>query len=362
MPALITGGVGFIGTNLAVRLLSAGKPVLILDNLSRDSVEKNLQYLRDTFGDLVQVEIGDVRDRKTVAKAVASCDSVYHFAAQVAVTTSLVCPVDDLEVNLGGTINVLEAVRKRQPPPPLLFTSTNKVYGDLRDVELMPIENRYVPQDADARTYGISERQPLDFHSPYGCSKGAADQYVVDYARMYGLPNVVFRMSCIYGEHQFGTEDQGWVAHFARKMLWDGRLSIYGDGMQVRDILYVGDLIDAMQLAMERIVVLAGRAFNIGGGPDHTTSLLDAIHYLSQLSGKEPQIRHAPPRRGDQPYYVSDTRRFSEATGWKPRTSVEQGISRLYHWIAEHAASSRPARPRRAVRMRGVLPQKERVE
>jgi CDP-paratose 2-epimerase len=203
-------------------------------------------------------------------------------------------------------------------------------------VELIPVGNRHVPRDHGTRMSGISEARPLSFHSPYGCSKGAADQYVLDYARIYGLPNVVFRMSCIYGEHQFGTEDQGWVAHFARQMLRDGRLSIYGDGRQVRDILYVDDLIRAMLLAVEKADVLAGQAFNIGGGPDHVVSLLDAIHYLSQLCGVEPHLWYGPPRQGDQPYYVSDIRRFSAATGWKPQTSVDQGVSRLYHWIVEN--------------------------
>jgi len=339
--ALITGGAGFIGTNLAAALLRRGQPVMILDNLSRSGVEHNLQYLRETFGDLVQVRISDVQDRDAVAEAVARCDSVYHFAAQVAVTTSLVRPIADFQANLAGTLNLLEAVRQQPLPPALLFTSTNKVYGDLADVELIRTDGRYAPRDADTRTHGISERQRLDFHSPYGCSKGAADQYVLDYARMYGLRNVVFRMSCIYGQHQFGTEDQGWVAHFALQLLRGGRLHIYGDGLQVRDLLYVEDLIRAMLLAMENIDTLAGRAFNIGGGPDHTVSLLEAIRLLSGLSGIEPRLRYGPPRQGDQPYYVSDTRRFVEATGWMPRVSVEQGISRLYHWIVENVPLGR---------------------
>jgi len=357
-PALITGGAGFIGTNVAERLLGTGKPVIVLDNLSRSGVKHNLQHLCDTFGDLLQVEIGDVRDAGTVQKAAAQCDSIYHLAAQVAVTTSLVQPVEDLEVNLLGTLNVLEAARKRRSPPPILFASTNKVYGDLGDVELTQVGNRHVPRDRDRRAHGINESQPLEFHSPYGCSKGAADQYVLDYARMYGLPNVVFRMSCIYGQHQFGTEDQGWVAHFARQILGEGRLSIYGDGMQVRDILYVDDLVAAMLLAMERADVLAGRAFNIGGGPDHAVSLLDTVGYLSQLSGLEPRIRYGPPRKGDQPYYVSDTRSFSEATGWMPQVPVEQGISRLCRWIEENVQPDVPEHPRHEDRVLGTL-QKE---
>ncbi|OHB62797.1 MAG: CDP-paratose 2-epimerase [Planctomycetes bacterium RBG_13_62_9] len=336
-PALITGGAGFIGTNLAERLLGAGEPVVILDNLSRKGAEQNLKYLCAAYGSLVHVDVADVRNRYGVAKAVSRCDRVYHFAAQVAVTTSLSDPMSDFEMNLEGTVNLLEAIRQQASPPPLLFASTNRVYGDLGDVELTVLENRYVPRDPDLRAYGIGEGQGLDFRSPHGCSKGAADQYVLDYARMYGLRNVVLRMSCVYGRRQWGTEDQGWVAHFAQQMLRGGGLNVYGDGKQVRDLLYIDDLVDAMLLAMEHIDALAGRAFNVGGGPDHAVNLLDVIEYLSQLCGAQPQIRYGPRRRGDQPYYVSDIRRFSEATGWTPQTPVEQGISQLYQWIVENA-------------------------
>ena len=330
---LITGGAGFLGSNMAERLLSAGKPVVILDNLSRAGVERNVKYLCETCGDLLDVHVADVRHKDVVEELVARCGSIFHFAAQVAVTTSFEDPVSDFESNLQGTLNVLEAARKQDPMPPLLFTSTNKVYGDLADIELIPVGKRCAPRDHGTRIHGISESRHLDFHSPYGCSKGAADQYVLDYARTYGMPNVVFRMSCIYGPRQLGTEDQGWVAHFARQMLRDGHLNVYGDGKQVRDILYVDDLLDAMLVAMENIDTVAGKAFNIGGGPDNTVSLLEAIRQLSRLSGGEPQIHYGPRRTGDQAYYVSDIRRFMEATGWAPRTSVEHGISQLHHWI-----------------------------
>jgi CDP-paratose 2-epimerase len=335
VPALITGGAGFIGTNLAERLLGMGKPVILLDNLSRPGVEHNVDYLRDLFGDLVHLQVADVRDRTAVEKAVGRCDSIYHFAAQVAVTTSLVHPIEDFETNVVGALNVLEAARQRHDPPTLLFTSTNKVYGDLGDVKLIEGNGQVMPQDPGLRTYGINESQRLDFHSPYGCSKGAADQYVLDYARMFGLPNVVFRMSCIYGLHQFGTEDQGWVAHFAWEMLRSGRLSIYGDGRQVRDILYADDLVDAILLAMDHIDVVAGKAFNIGGGPDHAVSVKETVRRLSQLAGIEPRLHYGPVRKGDQLYYISDTRRFTQATGWTPQISVEQGITQLFQWIAE---------------------------
>jgi CDP-paratose 2-epimerase len=335
-PVLVTGGAGFIGSNLADRLLEAGRPVLILDNLSRPGVEHNVRYLCDTYGDLLEVHVGDVRNRDLVEALVARCESVFHFAAQVAVTTSLVAPRDDFASNLQGTLNVLEAARRQDPMPSLLFTSTNKVYGDLHDVELIPIGKRHVPRDHGIRTCGIGEARPLDFHSPYGCSKGAADQYVLDYARMYGLPGVVFRMSCIYGRRQLGTEDQGWVAHFALQMLREGELFVYGDGRQVRDILYIDDLLDAMFLAMKNIQTVAGTAFNIGGGPDNAVSLLEVIGRLAELSGVEPRIHFGPRRKGDQSYYVSDTRRFSKVTGWEPQVGAARGVPRLYHWLLEN--------------------------
>jgi CDP-paratose 2-epimerase len=201
---------------------------------------------------------------------------------------------------------------------------------------LVPVGARHVPRDHAVRLCGISEARPLEFHSPYGCSKGAADQYVLDYARMYGLPSVVFRTSCIYGRRQLGTEDQGWVAHFALQMLRDGVLTVYGDGRQVRDILYIDDLIDAMLAAVDHIRETAGKAFNIGGGPDNAVSLLEVIGQLAELSGVEPQIRYGPRRKGDQSYYVSDTRRFFQATSWTPQIGAQRGVARLYHWILEN--------------------------
>ncbi len=335
-PVLITGGAGFIGSNLAERLLRLGRPVMILDNLSRIGVEHNMRYLWDTYGDLLEVHVGDVRNRDLVEKLAARCESIFHFAAQMAVTTSLADPAGDFETNLQGTLNVLEAARRQDPLRPVLFTSTHNVYGDLRDVELIPRGKRHVPRDHGTRISGISEAQPLEFHSPYGCSKGAADQYVLDYARMYGVPGVVFRMSCIYGRRQLGSEDQGWVAHFALQMLRDGALTVYGDGRQVRDILYIDDLLDAMLLAVEHIREIAGRAFNIGGGPANAVSRLEVIEQLSELSGVQPEIRYGPRRKGDQSYYVSDIRRFTRATGWTPRVPARRGVPRLYHWILEN--------------------------
>ncbi len=339
-PILITGGAGFIGSNMAERLAGSGRAVMILDNLSRAGAEQNMKYLSSTYGDLVEVHVGDVRDPRLVNKLVARCAGVFHFAAQVAVTTSLVDPINDFESNARGTLNVLEAARAVNPPPPLLFTSTNKVYGDLHDIELVQAGQRYVPRDCGTRTYGIDESRRLDFHSPYGCSKGTADQYVLDYARMYGMPNVVFRMSCVYGRRQLGTEDQGWVAHFALQMLREAPVMIYGSGRQVRDVLYVDDLLDALLLALDEIDRIPGRVFNIGGGPANAISLLEAIDCLSELSGLQPQVQYGPVRQGDQPYYVSDTHHFTQMTGWTPQISVEQGLSRLYQWMLENTNSS----------------------
>jgi CDP-paratose 2-epimerase len=332
---LITGGAGFIGANLAHRLLCEGRPVLLLDNLSRAGVEKNLQWLRDVHGDAVEIMVEDVRDRAGVQRAVSRVSHVFHFAAQVAVTTSISDPIDDFDINARGTLNVLEAIRIQPTPPSLVLTSTNKVYGGLEGVELAREGRRYAPVAAELASRGISETQPLDFHSPYGCSKGTADQYVRDYARTYGIATVVFRMSCIYGPHQFGTEDQGWVAHFLVRALRGEPITIYGDGMQVRDILFVEDLVDAMLLAERNIARLAGQAFNIGGGPGNTISLLDLLDAIERLHGQRPRTDFERWRTGDQRYYVSDTTKFREATGWRPGVGSGEGIARLYAWLRD---------------------------
>ncbi len=332
-PVLITGGAGFIGTNLAHRLLSAGQPVLVFDNLSRPGVEQNLSWLRQMHGDRLQIKIGDVRNTYALRQAVAGAAQVFHLAAQVAVTTSLKNPVHDFEINVQGTLNLLEALRSLENPPPLVFTSTNKVYGGLEDVELQLDNRRYQPADPLIRAAGISEEQPLTFHSPYGCSKGAADQYVLDYARTFGLSAVVFRMSCIYGPHQFGTEDQGWVAHFLIRALADQPICLYGDGMQVRDVLFVEDLVDAFLLAQNHMGSLCGQAFNIGGGPSSTTSLLELIDLIEQIHGSRPPVQFDRWRSGDQRYYVADIGKFSRATGWVPQIGVYQGVQTLYQWL-----------------------------
>jgi CDP-paratose 2-epimerase len=349
-PVLITGGAGFIGCNLAHRLLSMGKRVILFDNLSRNGVRRNLAWLRRTHGESVEAVIGDVRDADAVAAAVERAGRVFHFAAQVAVTTSLVDPLEDFSVNARGTLNVLEAIRQTDHRPPLVFTSTNKVYGGLDDIPLVNDGARYGPRDEEIARRGVGESRPLDFHSPYGCSKGTADQYVVDYARSYGLKTAVFRMSCIYGPHQFGTEDQGWVAHFLIRALENEPIVLYGDGRQVRDVLFVEDLVEAMWLAQLNIDRIAGQAFNMGGGPARTISLLELLDMIGTLHGRRPDITFNAWRTGDQRYYVSDTSKFAAATGWKQTVDVHAGVSRLYEWLRENANANaeahRPARRR----------------
>jgi CDP-paratose 2-epimerase len=337
MTALVTGGAGFIGTNLADRLLREGQRVRIVDNLSRPGVERNLAWLRERHGERLEVLTGDLCERGVAAAAVRGVESVFHLAAQVAVTTSLDDPVLDFDVNLIGTINLLEAARAQGEPPAFLFTSTNKVYGGLEDVELHEEGGRYEPVAGAIRRAGISEARPLDFCTPYGCSKGAADQYVLDYGKSFGLRTAVFRMSCIYGPHQCGNEDQGWIAHFAIRALEGEPITLYGDGHQVRDVLFVEDLVEAFLLARENIEAIGGRAYNMGGGPQNAVSLLEVIERIGELHGAPPQTSFGPWRQGDQRYYVSDTRRFQQDAGWRPRVGAEEGIERLYGWLREGA-------------------------
>lgn len=333
---LITGGAGFIGTNLADALLSEGKSVIIYDNLSRNGVEKNLNWLREKHNSSnLRIEIADIRDEAALRDAVNAADAVYHFAAQVAVTTSCTDPLMDFEVNARGTINLLEAIRQSEKQPPLVFTSTNKVYGDLEDLKVILKGDRYAPEDAAIAAAGVSEARSIDFHSPYGCSKGAADAYILDYARTFGLQAVVFRMSCIYGPHQFGTEDQGWIAHFLISALEGKPLTIYGDGKQVRDILFVEDLVRAMKIAQEQMGKLTGQAFNIGGGVNNTISLLELLKMIENMHGEALDVDFGDWRPGDQRYYVSDIRKFSNAGSWAPQITAQQGIQHLYQWLIE---------------------------
>jgi CDP-paratose 2-epimerase len=302
--------------------------VRIFDNLSRPGVEHNLQWLRSRAVDnRLQIIQGDVRNSGAVKQAVEGVTEIYHFAAQVAVTTSLNDPMSDFGVNAHGTLNVLEAARRSGNEPFVLFTSTNKVYGSLPNLKAEIEGTHYRVKDAGFG--GINETQPLDFHSPYGCSKGAADQYVHDYASIYGLPTVVFRMSCIAGPRQFGNEDQGWVAHFLYSVLTGQPITIYGDGFQVRDILHVHDLIDAMQVAYAHKEATRAQVFNLGGGMERATSVIEMLNRISRLTGVDLNLRYRKVRPGDQPLYIADTAKLFGATGWKPRRSLSETLESI---------------------------------
>ncbi len=345
---LITGGAGFIGSNLAAFLLqTTNARVRILDNLSRRGVELNLAWLRRLArdSDRLQIIAGDVRDAGTVNAACDGITEIYHFAAQVAVTTSVDDPREDFSINAKGTLNVLEAARVLARKPMLLFTSTNKVYGALDALPVQTGPRRCFVADPGFR--GVNEQTSLDFHSPYGCSKGAADQYVRDYARIYGLPTVVFRMSCICGPRQFGTEDQGWVAHFLYSALAGRPINIYGDGKQVRDVLHVDDLIAAMQAAREHLPVTRGQVYNVGGGMERAVSVLDILSRIEQQTGRPCSRAHGEMRPGDQPLYITDHSKLTRDTHWQPRRSVEQTLADIRKfWNANRDLIGRSKAPK----------------
>ncbi len=334
---LITGGAGFIGANVARSYLNHRKTVHIFDNLSRAGVAQNIAELRSEFPDQVLFTEGDVRDRDAVKEAVVGATVVYHLAGQVAVTTSLESPIADFETNLLGTLNVLEAVRHSTGRPALLFTSTNKVYGKLPHLDLEEQETRYRLRGNGLRE-GVNERQPLQFLSPYGCSKGSADQYVLDYAASFGVQATVFRMSCIYGPYQMGTEDQGWVAHFLRQALKGEPVMLYGNGKQVRDLLFVGDLVRAMRLAVNNMGKTAGEVFNVGGGVEHTASLLEVLGQIHRLTGRAVVSQRSAERLGDQRWYVSDISKIEQCLQWSPSVSIGEGLRMLHEWYTERAS------------------------
>jgi CDP-paratose 2-epimerase len=331
MKILITGGSGFIGCNAAQRFLQSGDAVTVFDDLSRPGSSLNLAWLREQGEfDFVEGDICDVGFLNATVKA-GRFDVCIHLAAQVAVTTSVQEPRRDFEINALGTLNVLEAIRQFSPQTILLNASTNKVYGKLPELELDEAPQRY---SLPGLPHGVSEQQPLDFHSPYGCSKGAADQYVIDYSRIYGLRTVNFRQSCIYGYRQFGVEDQGWVAWFTIAHLLGRPVTIYGTGKQVRDVLFVDDLIDCYLAAVQNIDNVSGSTFNIGGGRDNTLSLLELLEMLHEFSGREVTHSYDDWRPGDQPVYISDIRRAEKLITWQPRVGVKEGVERLYRWVA----------------------------
>jgi len=333
-PILITGGAGFIGSNLADRLAQEGEQVIVFDALSRPGVERNLAWLKERHGDRIASVIADIRDEDEVVRAAADAKAVFHLAAQVAVTTSMADPREDFEVNIRGTVNVLDAIRNGSEKVPVIFASTNKVYGDLADFPFETLDDRHSPIGAVADR-GIDEGRPLDFHTPYGCSKGAADQYVLDYCRSFGIPTVVFRMSCIYGQRQMGTEDQGWVAHFLIRALENRAITLYGDGKQVRDILDVADAVDAYVAALRHIGQVQGRAFNLGGGPRNAVSLLQLIDEIAHVTGRDVEIGFEGWRPGDQRWYVSDARAAHSALGLSHARPWRDGVRALAQWLAE---------------------------
>jgi CDP-paratose 2-epimerase len=348
-PVLITGGCGFIGSNLAHALALQGRKVLILDNLSRAGTEHNAAWLRGQHPDRIGIELGDVRHAEVLRPLVTRASGVLHLAAQVAVTTSLETPLDDFEINARGTLNVLEAVRRHNPRAPVVFASTNKVYGRLMgDDAVVRDGTRYVPAEPLLQQ-GVSERTPLDFYSPYGCSKGAADQYVHDYARVFGLRTTVMRMSCIYGARQFGNEDQGWIAHFLLQAMKGAPITIYGDGYQVRDALYVDDAVAAWLAALDRMPA-GGQVFNLGGGADNAVSLRELLDLIAALRGARPDVRFEDWRPGDQRWYVSDTRKLADALGWSPKVRFKDGLARLERWLLQWLAESAAPAPLREAR------------
>jgi CDP-paratose 2-epimerase len=332
MKIIVTGGAGFIGCNAASRWLQGGHDVVVVDDLSRRGTESNLEWLRGQGGSFTFCR-ADIRDTATVDEVFrmhADASAVVHLAAQVAVTTSVVDPRNDFEINALGTFNVLEATRRHCPKVAFLYASTNKVYGSLPHARVGEVNGRWQLVD---RPRGISEEEALDFHSPYGCSKGAADQYVLDYARIYGLKSVALRQSCIYGRRQFGVEDQGWVAWFSIAAVCGRPITIYGDGKQVRDILFVDDLCELYDACIRSADQIAGHAYNVGGGPSNQLSLLELLSDLEARVGHPLEISRAATRPGDQPVFVADVSRVERDVGWRPKTGVREGVSELVDWI-----------------------------
>ncbi len=343
MKWLVTGGCGFVGSNATALLLAAGHEVVVLDSFQRQGARANRDWLQGLGDDLAsrpRFVAADIRDAESIRRAVRSTqpDVLLHLAAQVAVTTSVLDPRTDFEVNALGTLNLLEAVRLDSPRTIFLLSSTNKVYGGLGHVRVGETATRYVLPDFP---HGLDESHPLDFHSPYGCSKGAADQYVLDYARVYGLRSVVFRQSCIYGPHQFGVEDQGWVAWMTIAALTGRPITIYGTGKQVRDLLYVEDLIKCYQAAVARIDTVSGQAFNIGGGPANSISLVEFLQVLEPICGRPIKPATGPTRPGDQPFFVADIRKAARLLDWTPAVSVSAGTAQLAAWVVEAIVNGR---------------------
>ncbi len=333
---LITGGAGFIGVNAARHFLGKGWDVTLLDNFSRKGTDINVKNLHREFPDVPVIRADICTDQKQLDNAVAKSDAVLHLAAQVAVTTSITDPRNDMRQNILGTFNVLEAIRASENQPPLIYSSTNKVYGALEEYAVREATSRFEFVDDTYRSFGVPEKQTLDFHSPYGCSKGAADQYVIDYGRIYGLRTLSLRQSCIYGQHQFGVEDQGWIAWFTIAAMRGKPLTIYGSGFQVRDGLFVDDLSRLYELAFEKIDTLPQRAYNVGGGAGNTISLLELLELLKKKYGYNPDVAHSDIRAGDQPIFVADIRALAKDLNWKPEMGIKDGIGKMHEWLHDN--------------------------
>ncbi len=330
---LVTGGAGFIGTNLASHFAGQGHKITVLDNFIRSGTRENISWLKKMYPGVIVVE-GDIRNFSTVKEVVKKKDTIYHLAAQVAVTTSVSNPSADFEINARGTFNILEGIRQSGEKPLLIYSSTNKVYGGMENMMIVKKGNRYIYRDFPQ---GVAETYQLDFHSPYGCSKGAADQYVRDYYRIYGIPTVVFRQSCIYGPHQFGLEDQGWIAWFMIASLLGKPITIYGDGMQVRDVLFVDDLVRAFETATEKIDEAKGKIYNVGGGPQNTLSIWTEFGpVLENLLGKNIHVKKSNWRPGDQKVYISNIDKIARELGWRPKISAKEGLFHLFSWVKEN--------------------------
>jgi CDP-paratose 2-epimerase len=330
---LITGGAGFIGSNASAYFLKKGYDVLVFDNFQRFGTKDNAKWLKANYP-TIDIVTGDIRNLKQLQKSMKGIDIVIHLAAQVAVTTSVIEPRNDFDINALGTFNVLEAVRLSKQKPIVIFSSTNKVYGGMEDIKIVEKKGQYIYKDFP---YGISEKMNLDFHSPYGCSKGAADQYIHDYGRIYDIPTVVCRQSCIYGPRQFGIEDQGWVAWFIIATTWGKPISVYGDGKQVRDVLYVDDLIKLYDTLIEKIRISKGKIYNIGGGATNILSVWTQFGtILQRLFDKKIKPSFANWRPGDQKVYISDIRFVQKELGWSPKIGVEEGIEKLFYWVKEN--------------------------
>jgi CDP-paratose 2-epimerase len=332
---LVTGGAGFIGSNYVHRLLARGEGVTIYDNLSRAGARANLAWLQQSFGkDAVQLVVGDVIDARPLAAAASESDIIVHLAGQVAVTTSVTHPREDFEANALGTFNALEAARLSGKDPVFIYASTNKVYGEMGEVRLVEDATRWLYADLE---YGCPETQPLDFHSPYGCSKGTGDQYARDYARIYGLRSVVLRQSCIYGPRQFGIEDQGWLAWMTIAAVTGRQITIFGDGKQVRDVLHVDDLLNAYDAAITRIDSVKGQVFNIGGGSPNLLAVWSEFGpRLERLLGQKIPVARADWRPGDQRVFYADIRKAQRDLGWSPAIHLDEGIQRLFEWVQQN--------------------------